>query len=103
MINGPSQNVTALNRWFVVVGMSFECQMDRFLLRSLQKIEGDLPIGQSTWIIVNPDPAGLEQSVNRIQGALPGATVLPVAMTFRQWMDCGFPELRDAGAMDVST
>jgi len=56
---------------FVVVGMSFECQTDKFLLHHLNGVQGDLPIGESLWVIVNPDRSALDCVSSRIQRALP--------------------------------
>ena len=50
------------NQTFVVVGMSFECQTDKFLLTALGRVQDDLPIGESQWLVVNPDPAALTAS-----------------------------------------
>ena len=59
-------------RTFVVVGMSFECETDRFLLHALHRVENDMPIGESTWIIVNPNQTALDLSAERIKRPLPG-------------------------------
>lgn len=63
------------NKTFVVVGMSFECKADKFLLNSLGRIQADLPIGESEWIIINPDSTVLAESCGRIQRALPHANI----------------------------
>jgi hypothetical protein len=62
---------------FVVVGMSFECATDKFLLYHLNRVEDDLPIGESRWIIVNPDPGTLAAASARIEAALPLSNSLP--------------------------
>lgn len=89
----------AWNKTFVVVGMSFECEGDKFLLRSLARVQDDLPICESEWIIINPDEAALATVVNRIQRALPRSTVREVASTFRSWLNAKAPELQANGVL----
>jgi len=86
-------------RVFVVVGMSFECQTDRFLLRHLNGVQDDLPIGESLWVIVNPDRSALDCVSSRIQKALPGAMVTPVCNTFSRWHESGYPGLEAEGVL----
>jgi hypothetical protein len=85
------------NRNFVVVGMSFECEMDRFLLHSLGKIEDELPIGESSWLIINPDESAGNIVANRIRNALPRANVASLAYGFNEWITAGAPELSNWG------
>lgn len=92
-------NKMVWNKTFVVVGMSFECEADKFLLRSLARIQDDLPIGESEWIIINPDAAALAVVEQRIQRALPRATVRGVASTFRSWLRLKAPDLQACGAL----
>lgn len=85
------------DRAFVVVGMSFECDTDRFLLRALSRVEDDLPIGESSWFIVNPNKVALDMSCRRIEGALPHASVTPVHATLSDWLQSGAQGLRKWG------
>lgn len=89
------------NKTFVVVGMSFECEVDKFILHSLNKVEDDLPIGESIWILVNPNTEALAASSHRIQTALPFARVIEVPLTFGEWLKREMPELQTAGAIDA--
>lgn len=72
--------------------------MDRFLLASLNKVEDDLPIGNSVWIVLNPDEEALKKSSSRIKSALPRSEVYFAAKTFEKWIDEGMDALRDIGA-----
>jgi hypothetical protein len=81
---------------FVVVGMSFECETDKFLLSHLNQVQDDLPIGRSLWIIVNPCRSALDRVSFRIQRALPRAAVSPVCNTFSRWYETGFLGLETA-------
>ena len=84
---------------FVVVGMSFECEMDKFLLASLNQIEDDLPIGESSWLIVNPNQEALEKSAQAIKTALPRANVYMLNERFDNWVSKKLPELEKEGIL----
>jgi len=108
--DGPEQRIqtvegnTAFTKmiWgqiFVVIGMSFECKADKFLLSSLNKIEDDLPIGESIWLIINPNEIVLNQSAQRIQRALPQARVCVLKEKFDGWVQNKMPELKNEGIL----
>lgn len=78
---------------FVVVGMAFECEADKFLFRALGRVEDDLPIGESFWTIINPDQNILDLTKSLIQMNLPNAKVDCFAGTLDQWRVCGMPRL----------
>jgi hypothetical protein len=86
------------NQTFVVVGVSFECDGDRTLLRWLNRVEDEMPVGESRWIIVNPDVNALAATAKRIHEALPGASIHAVPSTFREWLNNKVPELQAIGA-----
>lgn len=81
------------DRTYVVVGMSFDCETDQFLLAALARVEDDLPIGESTWIILNPDPEVLKLSANRIRSVLPRCKVFEDQLTLDNWLQDNMPEL----------
>ena len=87
------------NRTFVVVGMSFECETDKFLLSALSRIQDDLPIGESRWVVINPDHAALTAFGARLRHVMPRADVKGLPMTLEEWLDAGLPELRSYGAV----
>jgi len=87
------------NKTFVVVGMSFECEADKFLLSSFARIQDDLPIGDSEWIIVNPLASTLDITAKRVQAALPHSRVRQVQATFADWIEAQTPELQACGAL----
>lgn len=82
-------NYMILSRRFIVVGMSFECQMDRYLLESLNRVNEDLPIGKSLWLVLNPDIRALNSSSSNIKTALPHSTVYTKNIGFNEWLDQG--------------
>ena len=88
------------DRTFVVVGMSFECETDQFLLQALGRAQDDLPIGESSWVVVNPDKAMLDMSCMRIERVLPRGLVQPVHATFREWLQSDHQELRAWGTIN---
>lgn len=79
------------DRLFIVVGMSFECETDKSLLTAINRVEDDMPVGESTWLIVNPDQTTLEVTSKRIKMALPFARVWPVCRKLEQWLEEGCP------------
>ena len=102
-MSSPEANIAFENiigdQTFVVVGMSFECEMDRFLLRSLARVQDDYPIRESTWIIINPDADELAAVEEKIRAALPHSEVWPVAKTFHSWLCTKVPELQKLGSL----
>ena len=103
--SAPEANIAfthmSWDRTFVVVGMSFECETDKFLLTALNHVEDDLPIGESTWIVVNPDSTVLASSCSSIASALPRASVQCVCDDFTGWIDSDLPELQECGAISL--
>ena len=88
-------NTLTGGRRVLVVGMSFECRPDRFLLRCLNQIQDDVPVGESSWMILNADASGLERVRGLIQECLPGAAIRTRGFSFSQWLDTGIPEVFD--------
>ncbi|BBO79654.1 hypothetical protein DSCO28_02200 [Desulfosarcina ovata subsp. sediminis] len=91
-------NFMTWGQFFIVIGMSFECEMDRFLLASLKRVEDNLPIGNSIWLVLNPDKEALDKSTYRIQSALPRSKVYITDKKLEEWIDEGMDALRDIGA-----
>lgn len=71
------------------------------LLSALARVQDDLPIGQSRWIIVNPDHVALFAACGRIQSALPRAQVVAVDETFREWLHNNATQLQACGALTL--
>ena len=87
------------DRVFVVVGMSFECDTDKFLLNALSRVQNDSPIGESVWVVVNRNPQILKISRSRIAQALPRAEVKGVCADFDCWLEKGMKELQECGVI----
>ena len=68
------------------------------MLASLNKVEDDLPIGDSVWLVLNPDKKVLDISASRIASALPRSRILILPKTFEEWIDEGMGALKDVGA-----
>lgn len=97
-----SESVFARAQWnttFVVVGMSFECAVDRLFLQQLGSVAPHMPIGESRWIVVDPNCEALKKVSERICCCLPGAQVYPVGMGFASWISNGAPELQRLGVI----
>lgn len=87
------------SRIFVVVGMSFECEADKYLLGALMRIEDDLPIGESVWLVLNPNQSALSATCNRLKAALPRGTIIGKATEFDAWLKSNMPDLQKYGAV----
>lgn len=92
-------------RHFVVVGMSFECSIDKGFLRAFNTVKDGisladyLPIGESNWLVINPNPCELATSGNRIREALSAANVELVQNEFGPWLQDALPELQNWGVL----
>lgn len=84
-------------RCIVIVGMSFESDVDKFLLHCLHEINEEVPVGESRWFIVNPDFDALNTVANRVQAALPCAKVDRIQESFNDWLVSGLPQLEAMG------
>lgn len=58
---------------FVVVGLAFECGADRSLFLILNRVQNELPSGESHWIVVNPSQRDIDRARNLIECMLPDA------------------------------
>lgn len=77
----------------VVVGMSFECDMDCGLLGTLRAHEDNVPIGNAFFVIVDPNKEKLESTYAKLAYCFPRAGGITVNKGFVEWMDSGMPEL----------
>ncbi len=84
---------------FIVVGMSFECAVDRFLFQALNRVQDQLRVGESYWLVLNPSVNSLKDTRSKILSALPAASVCARATTFREWVNEGLPELVNRGVL----
>lgn len=87
------------SRLFVVVGMSFECAVDRFLFKALHRVQDHLQVGESCWIVVNPNASVLKETHSKILDALPAAAVCTRAVNFGYWVQKKLPELINHGVL----
>jgi hypothetical protein len=88
------------SRLFVVVGMSFECSVDRFLFSALEQVQEHLPVGESCWVVMNPSANTLRDTHSKILDALPATAVCTRALTFGHWVQKGLPELVYRGVFE---
>lgn len=92
-------NKVLWDQLFIVIGMSFECETDKSLLHHIGKTRDEMPIGESSWIIVNRNSSALEASCSRIQISLPNSKIIPVHTDIASWIKNGMPELESHGAI----
>ena len=84
---------------FVVVGMSFECQIDKGLLGAFRRVEDEMPVGESRWLIVNSNLMALETVTQNIHSALPRSKIKTVQSRFESWVDSEMQELKEMGVI----
>jgi hypothetical protein len=77
----------------VIVGMSFECDMDRGLLATLKVHEDNTPIGSATFVVVEPNRETLESTYAKLAYCFPRARGISVNSGLAEWIDSGMPEL----------
>ncbi|MCW5785035.1 MAG: hypothetical protein KIT39_17090, partial [Nitrospirales bacterium] len=77
----------------VIVGMSFECDMDKGLLAALRAREDNLPIGSALFFVVEPSAETLKTTSNKLATCFPRASVIQVRRGLEEWMCEEAPEL----------
>ncbi len=86
-------NLLLCSTLVVVVGMSFECNMDCGLLGILRAHQDNVPIGSASFVIVEPNKEKLESTYATLAYCFPRAGGIRVNKGFVEWMDSGMPEL----------
>ncbi|MFT6349395.1 MAG: hypothetical protein ACJAYB_002416 [Psychromonas sp.] len=86
---------------FVVVGMSFECVIDRYTLAALGHHGTEMPVASSNWLLVNPSREQAEKVANEIRGYLPDTKFKFVNEGFDEWIRRGARELCDIGVLSA--
>lgn len=77
----------------VIVGMSFECDMDRGLLATLRVHEDNTPIGSALFVVVEPNRETLDSTYSKLARCFPRAATIRVNSDFSEWINSGMPEL----------
>jgi hypothetical protein len=77
----------------IIVGMSFECDMDRGLLATLRAHEDNTPIGSALFVVVEPIKEILDSTYAKLAYCFPRADNIRVNSGFAEWIDGGMPEL----------
>jgi hypothetical protein len=86
--------------YFIVIGMSFSCEMDRSFLSAISSVQDDLPIGESTWLIVNRSKDSLDMVALHLQTALPRAHISILQLDFNVWVNGPMEELKALGVLN---
>jgi len=87
------------SRYFIVIGMSFSCRIDRSFLYVISKHEDNLPIGESEWLIVNTDQESSYSIASYIKGAIPRARISVLNADFAEWVNGPTKELQALGVL----
>ena len=77
----------------IIVGMSFECDMDRGLLATLRAHEDNTPIGSALFVVVEPNRETLESTYAKLAYCFPRAGGIRVNSGLAEWIENGMPEL----------
>lgn len=86
-------------RHFVVIGMSFSCQIDRAFLALLHRARDSRSVGHSSWHVVNLSEEANVKVCDLIKEALPGANVTASQKGFRNFVIDGMDELARWGVL----
>lgn len=86
-------NVLLWSTLIVIVGMSFECDMDRGLLATLRAHQDNVPIGNALFVIVEPKSEAMESTYEKLAYCFPRACGIRVNKGFSEWIDSGLAEL----------
>jgi hypothetical protein len=79
--------------------MSFLCEMDRSFLFAINRVEDDLPIGRSDWLIIDRSQESLDTVAQHILNALPHAGVSILKSDFGEWGGGSMVELQTLGVI----
>jgi hypothetical protein len=88
--------------YFVVIGMSFSCKMDRSFFYALSRHQDNLPICNSNWLIVNRSQESLDIVASLIQDAVPRACISVLNADFAEWVNGPMKELQVLGALNAN-
>lgn len=83
----------------VIVGLSFNYGIDKFLLKFWQTHQDNLPFGESNLLILNPQKEVCDNIKELIEKAFPRASVFLIAKRFGEWVNKGMPELVNLGIL----
>lgn len=86
-------NLLLCSTLVVVVGMSFECDVDRGLLGALRAHEDNAFLGSALFVIVEPDSETLERTYAKLACCFPRAGGIRVNCGLAEWIERGMPEL----------
>ncbi len=86
-------NYMIWERLFVIVGVSFKCEMDKALLIYLRSIEDQLPFGEAHWVILDPEKISLDNTCACFKKFFPAANIIPVNIRFENWVRGSLSEL----------
>lgn len=92
-------NYMIWERLFIIIGMSFQCQMDKALLYYLHLIEDQLPFGEAKWIILDSEKEILDNTCRLFKKSFPAAIIIPINKKFQDWIKNGMPKLIEYGVI----
>jgi len=84
---------------FIIVGMSFQCKMDKIWFDIFRTYQGNLSIGVANWIVVTHDNKSCCNVCYNLRQSLEDPTIVVVNKKFENWIKSGLPELVQYGVM----
>jgi len=89
------------SRYFIIIGMSLSCEMDRSFFYAISRHQDNLPIGESDWLIVNSSQDSLDMVASHIQAAIPRADISVLKVDFGAWVNGPMKELQTLGVLNT--
>lgn len=85
---------------FVIIGMSFECEMDKAFIIYLATSKDFVPSRDASWVILDPNDTSLDNLNFRFNRLFPVANIIPINKGFQNWIKNGMTELAKYGVIN---
>jgi hypothetical protein len=96
-------NMLLWSKLVVIVGMSFECDIDKGLLAALYVHQDNIPLGEALFIVVDPCLDTLDKTGKKLKLCFPESNQILVNCGLEEWIDLNMPELCGQIFNDITT
>jgi hypothetical protein len=86
-------NILLESKTVVIIGMSFNCNVDHDFLNVISDCKEDMPIRHAKFIVVEPDKLQIQKTKSKLTEFFPESIVIVVNSSFANWIESGMPEL----------
>ncbi len=86
-------NMLLWSSLIVIVGMSFECDIDKGLLGALRVCGDEIPLGEAQFVVVDPGIETLQNTIEKIRYCFPRSRQVSLNMGFEAWVETTMPEI----------